>query len=113
MTSSEKTVATESGDGGFVSFLRESFQLGMKGVEGIHRTMAEIPLDMLEAAGVSQEQTAGLREKHRDMLRGLYGGIDSIAGQLADTATEQVDRLNKAIKESDLGLTLDARGRRG
>ncbi|MDJ0926222.1 MAG: hypothetical protein QNJ73_01120 [Gammaproteobacteria bacterium] len=101
MTTSGNNVSKDRNDSGFVGFLRESFQAGMKGVEGIHRTMAEIPLDMLEGLGVSEEKTAGVREKHRGMLRGLYGSIDSIAGQLADSATDQVERVSEAVSTSD------------
>ena len=100
MTNSAKTRGTEKGKDGFIGFLRGSFQVGMGAVQDIQRAMTEIPLDMLEAIGVPEEKTAGVRDKHRQLLGSLYDSIDSFAGTMADTASEQVERLSDAIGES-------------
>jgi hypothetical protein len=80
-------------------FLRNTLQTGLGVAENMHQTAVEIPLNMLKGVGVSEEQTSALKDKHRNLLRGMYGSIDSIASQFVDVGEKQATKLSAEIRD--------------
>lgn len=99
MSKRVQTTRTRQEVGGFIGFLRDSFQTGMTAVEGIHQAAAEIPLNIVESLGVSKDQTQVFKDKHRTLIHGVYGPLNSIAGQLAEVSSAQVSLLKAALFE--------------
>jgi len=92
---------TRKVDGGSIltGFLRNTLQTGLGVAENMHQTAVEIPLNMLKGVGVSEEQTSALKDKHRNLLRGMYGSIDSIASQFVDIGEKQAAKLTTEIRD--------------
>ena len=93
MTTMGQTARKDDASDGFTGILRGSFQAGLRIAESMHQFAVEIPLNMLQVIGVSDEQTTALKEKHRNLLRGMYGSIDSVVTQFADSGQEQAGKL--------------------
>ena len=92
---------TRKVDGGSVltGFLRNTLQTGLGVAENMHQTAVEIPLNLLKGVGVSEEQTSALKDKHRNLLRSMYGSIDSIASQFVDVGEQQAEKLSAGIHD--------------
>jgi len=71
--------------------MKNSFQAGLKGAENMHQFAVEIPLNMLAAVGVPEEKTTMLKDKHRSLIRSVYGSVDSIASRAMDLGAEEAD----------------------
>jgi hypothetical protein len=65
----------------------------------MHQTAVEIPLNMLKGVGVSEEQTSALKDKHRNLLRSMYGSIDSIASKFVDVGEDQAAKFSAEIRD--------------
>jgi hypothetical protein len=94
------TTDNSSTTGAVGGFFRDAFRTGMGAAENIQVAAAEIPLTILSGLGMSEDTTRAAREKHREMVRGLYGTIDSIASQVATVGAKQVSLLSNAICEA-------------
>ena len=92
MTTIDQTTRKDHGNDVLIGFLRNTLQTGLSVAENMHRSAVEIPLNMLKGVGVSEEQTSALKDKHRNLLRGMYGSIDSIASQFVDVGEKQAAR---------------------
>ena len=86
-------------NGGVASLLRSGLKTGLGVAEGMHQFAVEIPLNMLKVVGVSDEQTSALKDKHRSLLRGMYGSIDSVATQMTDVGEKQATLLADGIRD--------------
>ena len=90
---------TQKADYGVASLLRSGLKTGLDVAEGMHQFAVEIPLNMLKVVGVSDEQTSALKDKHRSLLRGMYGSIDSVATQMTDAGEKQATLLADGIRD--------------
>lgn len=99
MATIDQTNRNDDGVGGFIGFLRDSFHTGLSAAENIHQTAMEVPLDILQGAGFPEEKTTMLKDKHRDLLRGMYGSIDSICARVAEGGAEQAALLTAMIRD--------------
>jgi hypothetical protein len=98
MNASTQTVHKDAGTGGITGVLRNSFQAGLGVAENMHRFAVEIPLNMLPTFGVSEETTTELKDKHRNLLRGMYGSINSVATRLMDVGGKQEALVTAELK---------------
>ena len=99
MSTIDQTTRKEDGGNVLTGFLRNTLQTGLGVAENMHQTAVEIPLNMLKGVGVSEEQTSALKDKHRNLLRGMYGSIDSIASQFVDVGEKQAAKLSAEIRD--------------
>ena len=86
-------------NGGVADLLCSGLKTGLGVAEGMHQFAVEIPLNMLKVVGVSDEQTSALKDKHRSLLRGMYGSIDSVATQMTDAGEKQATLLADGIRD--------------
>ena len=90
---------TRKDDNGVAGMLRSSLKTGLGVAEHMHQFAVEIPLNMLKVVGVSDEQTTALKDKHRNLLRGMYGSIDSVATQMTEVGERQASLLAEGIRD--------------
>jgi len=107
MNSTDQTTRKDV-SGGVTSLLRSSLKTGLGVAEGMHQFAVEIPLNMLKVVGVSDEQTTTLKDKHRSLLRGMYGSIDSVATQMTDVGEKQASLLVDGIRDLASGIKTEA-----
>jgi len=100
MATTEKTSRSDEGSGGFMGFVRDSFKNGMSAAEELQAAAVEVPLSMLKAVGVSEDDTQVLKDKNRQLVHGMVGSIQSFAGQLAEVGTKQVELAAEAIRKA-------------
>jgi trehalose utilization protein len=107
MTTVEKKVVSQE-TGGVARFLKSTFQTGLGAAESIHQAAMEVPLSMLQGVGLSEENTTALKEKHRGLLRSMYGSIDTLTVKGVDgvsaIADAMVDAVSEAVEEGEKGL---------
>ena len=84
---------------GVAGLLRSTLKTGLGVAENMHQFAVEIPLNMLKVVGVSDEQTSALKDKHRGLLRGMYGSIDSVASQMTEVGERQATLLADGIRK--------------
>jgi hypothetical protein len=99
MSTIDQTTRKEDGGNVLTGFLRNTLQTGLGVAETMHQTAVEVPLNMLQVVGVSEEQTSALKDKHRNLLRSMYGSIDSIASQFVDVGENQAAKLSAEIRD--------------
>jgi len=85
--------------GGVAGFLKNTFQVGLGAAEDIHQAAMEVPLSMLKGVGVSEEDTTALKDKHRGLLRSVYGSIDSLTVKGVDGVSALADVVKDAVSE--------------
>jgi len=90
MSTSNQTVQKS---GGLTGVMKSSFKAGLGAAESMHQFAVEIPLNLLAVVGVPEEKTTMLKDKHRNLLRGVYGSVDSIASRAMDLGAEEADIL--------------------
>lgn len=100
MSTTEQTTGQERQTVGVIGFLRNSFQTGIGVAEKMHQAAVEIPLNMVPESVASAEQTTALKDKHRNLLRSMYGSIDAIANKAMDVGAEQAARFADSIRAS-------------
>jgi hypothetical protein len=93
------TSQTIQKSGGLTGVMKSSFKAGIGAAESMHQFAVEIPLNLLAVVGVPEDKTTALKEKHRGLLRGLYGSVDSITSRAMDLGAEQADILTSEIKK--------------
>jgi hypothetical protein len=98
MNNTDQTTRKDD-NGGVASMLRSSLKTGLGVAEHMHQFAVEIPLNMLTVVGVSEEQTSALKDKHRNLLRGMYGSIDSVASQMTEVGERQAALLADGIRD--------------
>jgi len=107
MNSIDQTIQKTSS--GVTGLLRSGLKTGLGVAEGMHQFAVEIPLNMLKVVGVSDEQTSALKDKHRNLLRGVYGSIDSVATQMTDVGEKQATLLADGIRDLTKGVKAEAK----
>ena len=100
---------TQKAGNGVAGLLRSGLKTGLGVAEGMHQFAVEIPLNMLKVVGVSDEQTSALKDKHRSLLRGMYGSIDSVATQMTDVGEKQATLLADGIRDLAKGVKAEAK----
>ena len=100
MTSKAKSSNTSERSGGFMSFLQTSYKTGMGAGLGLQQAGMEVPLTMLEVIGVPKDKTDFLRDKNRQMVEGMVGGIEGIAGKFVEAGAAQVGLVAGAIQQA-------------
>jgi hypothetical protein len=90
MSTSNQTVQKS---GGLTGVMKSSFKAGLGAAESMHQFAVEIPLNLLAVVGVPEDKTTMLKDKHRGLLRGLYGSVDAITTRALDLGAEEADIL--------------------
>lgn len=84
--------------------VQEAIDKGAKSVEEIHKTIAALPFETLEKAGLANET---LKEKHNQFLSSVYGAIRNVNQQIGDFASdifkniEDGSYISKAMDKKD------------
>jgi len=107
MSTSEQTTRQDQQTAGVAGILRNAFQAALGVAENMHQTAVEIPLNMVPEFVASKEQTTALKDKHRNLLRGMYGSIDSLATKAMDIGAEQAARLAEGVSDMAEGVQGD------
>lgn len=99
MDSKQQTTSNQAD--GVAGLLQRAMQTGLGVTESMHQFAVEIPLSMVPDAIASEEQTSALKDKHRSLLRGVYGSIDSVASKALVVGAETVAGIASSITASD------------
>lgn len=65
--------------------VQDAIDKGARSVEEIHKTIAALPFETLEKAGLTD---ATLKEKHNQFLSSVYGAVRSVNKQIGDFASD-------------------------
>ena len=93
------TTLTQKPERGVADFLKSTFKVGIGATETIHQAFVEVPLNMLKGVGVSEEDTTALKDKHRGLLRNVYGSIDALTVSGLDGVSSLADTVRGAVTE--------------
>jgi hypothetical protein len=74
--------------------VQDAIDKGAKSVEEIHKTIAALPFETLEKAGLTDST---LKEKHNQFLSSVYGAIRNVNQQIGDFASD----IFKNIEDGD------------
>jgi hypothetical protein len=99
MSEFDQTTRKDEKSSGLTGFFRNTLHTGLGVAENMHQSAMEVPLNLLKGVGVSEEQTTELKDKHRNLLRGMYGSIDSIASKFVDVGEEKATKLATEIRD--------------
>jgi len=99
MSTSGQTTRQDQQTAGVAGFLRNTFQAALGVAENMHQSAIEIPLSMVPKSVASEEQTTALKDKHRNLLRGMYGSVDSLVTKAMGVGAEQAGRLAEGIRD--------------
>jgi hypothetical protein len=99
MTTIDQTPRKDDTAQGFTGLFKSGVQMGLGVAEYMHQAAVEIPLNMLPVIGVSDEQTTALKDKHRNLLRGMYGSIGSVTSQFVEVGKKQAGLLAAGISK--------------
>lgn len=100
MTSKANSPNPTRESGGLMSFLRTSYRTGMNAAEDLQAAGMEIPLVMLETIGVSKDKTDVLREKNRQLVRGMVGTVEEMASKVVEVGAQQAELVAGAKEKS-------------
>ena len=100
MSTTEQATGQAKQTVGVIGFLRNSFQTAIGVAENMHQAAVEIPLNMVPESIASAEQTTALKDKHRNLLRSMYGSIGYIANRAMDVGAEQAARIAESTRDS-------------
>ena len=79
-----------------IDFSQTSLENTLDTVKEVHQTMAEIPINIAQEFGMSEQTSAALKYTHRRVLDHLYNGVRDAVGEVNEYMVKQaqnVDRL--------------------
>jgi len=86
--------------------VQDAIDKGAKSVEDIHKTIAALPFETLEKAGLTNST---LKEKHNQFLGSVYGAIRSVNQQIGDFASDIFEN----IEDGDyIAKVMDQKGKK-
>ena len=87
----------QENDNGLFSYIREAFDTGMNAVQRIHQAGADVPLNILQSAGVSEQKTESFRQRHNEIIDTAYDSIHSVVSTIGRAGVEQVNLLKETL----------------
>ena len=84
--------------------VQDAIDKGATSVEEIHKAIANLPFETLEQVGLA---TNTLKDKHNQLLSGIYNTLRSVNKQIGDFATDIFEKIedgkhiSKVIDEND------------
>lgn len=78
-----------------MDFSQTSLENTMGAVKEVHQTTVEIPINVAQELGLSEEQSAALKETHRRVLDHLYGGICEACAEVNQYIVKQAKTVNQ------------------
>jgi len=70
--------------------VQDAIDKGATSVEEIHKKIADLPFDTLEQAGLMDNT---LKDKHNQLLSGIYNTIRNVNKQIGDFATDIFEKI--------------------
>ena len=87
--------------------VQEAVDKGATTVEEVHRTIAEVPIEQLERAGLlDSEEAQDKKELHHKTVGTIYDAIRSVNRQVGEMASELFEAVENGKKASS---TIDER----
>jgi hypothetical protein len=74
-------------------------------IEQTTLSAAEIPLSVLSSIGVSEDFTSSARDSSTQLIQGIHGTVDAIAGQIAEAVST-----GSVLVGNTVGDVVDAAG---
>ena len=71
--------------------LQDTVDRGVTGVEGIHRSIAELPLEVMERNGLLAKTAADVREIQDRSIGAVYDVIRDVNRRIGELASELLD----------------------
>ncbi len=71
--------------------LQDTVDRGVTGVEGIHRSIAELPLEVMERNGLLEKTAADVREIQDRSIGAVYDVIRDVNRRIGELASELLD----------------------
>ncbi len=68
--------------------IRDAIDHGATRVEGIHRSIAELPLEVMERTGLFAQTAADVREIQDRSIGAVYDTVRSVNRQVAELASD-------------------------
>ena len=72
-----------------MEFSQTSLENTLDTVQEVHQTMAEIPINVAQEFGLSEQTSAALKYTHRRVLEHLYNGVRDAVGEVNEYMVKQ------------------------
>lgn len=76
--------------------LQQAIDRAVTSIGQIHQQIADLPFELLERAGVMNEDKLALREKNRQAAAMVYDAIRRVNQQIGDLISDQIENLEDA-----------------
>lgn len=76
--------------------LQQAIDRAVSSIGQIHQQIADLPFELLERAGVLNEDKLALRERNRQAATMVYDAIRRINQQIGDLVSDQIENLEDA-----------------
>jgi methyl-accepting chemotaxis protein len=78
-----------------MDFSQTSLDNTLDTVKEVHQTMAEIPINVAQEFGMSEEISAALKHTHRRVLEHTYNGVSDAVGEVNQYMVKQAQNVDK------------------
>ena len=78
-----------------MEFSQTSLENTLDTVQEVHQTMAEIPINVAQEFGMSEQTSAALKYTHRRVLEHLYNGVRDAVGEVNEYMVKQAQNIDK------------------
>ena len=78
-----------------MDFSQTSLENTLGTVQEVHQTMAEIPINIAQEFGMSEQTSAALKYTHRRVLEHLYNGVRDAVGEVNEYMVKQAQNVDK------------------
>lgn len=76
-------------------FSQKSLDNTLDTVKEVHQTMAEIPINVANEFGMSEQTSSALKYAHRRVLDHIYNGVSGAAGEVNQYIVKQVQNVDR------------------
>lgn len=78
-----------------------SFEEGTRAAEDIHRTISDLPFQILENLGIMSESTREVKKIHDESVAAVYNTVREVGHRVAHFAEDTGKDLSRAVKSEN------------
>lgn len=78
-----------------------SFEKGTRAVEDIHRTISDLPFQILETLGIMDQSASEVKKIHDESLAAVYGAVRDVGHKVIHFAEETGQDIARVAKTED------------
>ncbi len=78
-----------------MEFSQTSFENTMDTVREVHQSIVEIPINIAQELGFSEEKSTAIKNTHRRVLEVIHGGITDACGEVNQYVVKQAQAVSE------------------